>query len=88
MIKKRDFPHLFVEENNLNYIGNKHDIKYYSLSNISLDDYNQINSSNCNLKEECLKYLEKDVLGLLEVLNKVSLYYFNEFGVNILKYLT
>ena len=24
------------------------------------------------LKEECLKYLEKDVLGLLEVLNKMS----------------
>ena len=78
----------FVEEYNLNYIGNKPDIKYFSLNNISLDDYNQINSSNWNLKEECLKYLEKDVLGLLEVLNKVSLYYFEELGVNIPKYMT
>jgi hypothetical protein len=32
------------------------------------------------------KLLEKDVLGLLEVLNKVSLYYYKEFGVNIIKY--
>ena len=86
--RKGVFPHLFVEEEKLNYIGNKPDIKYYSLSNISLDDYNQINSSNWNLKEECLKYLEKDVLGLLEVLNKVSLYYFYEFGLNIPKYMT
>ena len=86
--RKGEFPHLFVEVDNLKDIGNKPDIKYYSLSNISLDDYNQINSSNWNLKKECLKYLEKDVLGLLEVLNKVSLYYFNEFGVNIPKYMT
>jgi hypothetical protein len=86
--RKGEFPHLFVEEDNLNYIGNKPDIKYYSLSNISLDEYNQINSSNWNLKEECLNYLEKDILGLLEVLNKVSLYYFKEFGVNIPKYFT
>jgi hypothetical protein len=85
---KGEFPHLFVEENNLNYIGNKPDIKYYSLSNISLDEYNKINSSNWNLKEECLNYLEKDILGLLEVLNKVSLYYFKEFGINIPKYMT
>jgi DNA polymerase type B, organellar and viral len=35
-----------------------------------------------------LKYLKKDVLGLLEVLNKVSLYYFKEFRVNIPKYMT
>ena len=86
--KKGDFPHLFVEEGNLNYIGNKPDIKYYSESSISLEAYNQINSSNWNLKEECLKYLEKDVLGLLEVLNKVSLYYYKEFGLNITKYMT
>jgi hypothetical protein len=35
---------------------------------------NQINTSNWNLKEECLNYLEKDVLGLLEILNKVLLF--------------
>jgi DNA polymerase type B, organellar and viral len=45
-IKKGEFPHLFVDSNNLNYIGNKPDIKYYALSNISLDDYNKINTSN------------------------------------------
>ena len=44
--QKGEFPHLFVKEDNLNYIGNKSDIKYYSLSNISLDDYNEINNSN------------------------------------------
>jgi hypothetical protein len=45
-IKKGELPHLFVDSNNLNYIGNKPDIKNYALSNISLDDYNKINSSN------------------------------------------
>ena len=86
--RKGEFPHLFVKEDNLNYIGNKPEIKYYSLSNISVDEYNKINSSNWNLKEECLNYLEKDILGLLEGLNKGSLYYFKEFGVNIPKYMT
>ena len=48
--QKGEFPYLFVKEDNLNYIGNKLDIKYYSLSNISLNDYNEINNSNWNLK--------------------------------------
>jgi hypothetical protein len=41
-----------------------------------------------NLKEECLNYLDKDIKGLLEVLNKISLYYFNNFEVNITNYMT
>jgi hypothetical protein len=86
--KKGEFPHLFVKENNLNYIGNKPDIKYYALTDISLEEYNKIKSSNWNLKDECLNYLEKDVVGLLDVLNQVSLYYYKEFGVNITKFMT
>ena len=84
-ITKGQFPHLFVTRDNLNYIGNKPDIKYYS--NISPKDYEAI-PIQWSLKDECLKYLEKDVLGLLEVLNKMSKYYYEEFEVNITNYMT
>lgn len=86
-INKGQFPHLFVTRDNLNYIGNKPDIKYYG--NISLKDYKAIPIPiQWSLKDECLKYLEKDVLGLLEVLNKMSNYYYDEFEVNITRYMT
>jgi hypothetical protein len=39
-ITKGDFPHGFITENRLYYIGNKPSFKYYN--NMSLDDYNNI----------------------------------------------
>jgi DNA polymerase type B, organellar and viral len=39
-IKKSIFPHSFVNRDNLNYIGNMPDIKYYK--NLSLKEYNHI----------------------------------------------
>ncbi|KAF8587555.1 hypothetical protein K439DRAFT_1337705, partial [Ramaria rubella] len=41
-ISKGQFPHLFVRRENLNYIGNKPDIKYFEYSNISPKDYDAI----------------------------------------------
>jgi hypothetical protein len=37
--QKSIFPHLFVNENNLDYIGEVPDFKYFN--NISLNDYNE-----------------------------------------------
>lgn len=90
------FPHKFINASNLNYIGNKPDIKYYldetklSLSGKlakKIAEYEQI-PSEINLREQCLDYLEKDVFGLLEAMNKISVHYFSEYGLNITKFST
>jgi hypothetical protein len=86
-VHKGVFPHLFVNSQNLNYIGEKPDFKYYSLSKISEEEYNKINK-DWNLKEECFKYLKKDVEGLFEVMNNVSDYYFKEYKFNITNIMT
>ncbi len=90
-INKGLFPHKFV--NNLNYIGDKPDIKYYIDEQLTNGDARKIQTYQnlpeiFNLKEECLDYLEKDILGLLEIMNKVSYHYFNEYKLNITKFST
>ena len=92
-INKGMFPHKFVSANNLNYIGYKPDIKYYIDNKLTSGDKGKIKEYNnlpeiFNLKEECLNYLEKDILGLLEIMNKVSNHYFNEYKLNITKFST
>ena len=86
-VQKGVFPHLFVNRYNLSYIGEKPEFKFYSYSNISEEEYKNLNN-DWNLKEECFKYLMSDVEGLLEVMNKVSEYYFQEYKFNITNILT
>jgi DNA polymerase type B, organellar and viral len=72
------FPYLFVNKDNLNYVGKKPDIKYYNNNNIDfapLDGntaavYNSIPSEQWELRAETLKYLGKDLNSLLEILDK------------------
>jgi hypothetical protein len=63
------FPYRFVNKDNLDYIGNIPDISYYN-TNINRDLYFETKTSNWSLKDETLKYLEKDLLSLLEILEK------------------
>jgi len=86
-VQKGVFPHLFVNQNNLNYIGEKPEFKYYNVSKISEEEYNNINK-DWNLKEECFKYLNKDIEGLFEIINNVSEYYFKEYQFNITNIMT
>lgn len=85
------FPHKFVNEKTLNYIGPKPDIKYYldssKINDQKLAVYDNI-PNEFNLKEQCLDYLNKDVLGLLEVMIKLNEYYYSKFNINITKYPT
>lgn len=77
-INKGMFPHSFVNRDRLNYNGNKPDISFYLEESKINDSKIKIYESLpelFNLKEECLKYLNKDVLGLLEAMNKVSKHY-------------
>jgi len=90
-INKGMFPHKFINKNNLNYIGPKPDIKYY-VDDHKMTELKAINYNNLpnvlNVKEQCLEYLDKDIMGLLEIMNKVSSRYYNEYKINITKYPT
>lgn len=90
-INKGLFPHKFVCKDNLNYIGPKPDIKYYfddyKITESKLNTYNNL-PETFNLKKDCLEYLKSDVMGLLEAMEKISLYYFENFNFNITKFNT
>lgn len=84
-------PHKFVNKDTLYDIGDKPDIKdsvdENKVKESKLKIYNSL-PSILNLNRECLNYLEKDILGLLEFINKVSVTYFNEYKLNITKFST
>ena len=78
-VLKGHFPHLFVNKSRLEYIGVIPDIKYYP--NITELEYKMIEGP-FNLKNECLKYLEADCIGLYEVLSKFSKTVYDICGIN------
>ena len=63
------FPYSFVNKDNLDYIGPTPNISYYN-KNIKMDLYNENKVSNWSLRAETLKYLERDLISLLEILEK------------------
>jgi DNA polymerase type B, organellar and viral len=88
---KSVFPYLFVNENNLDYIGPVPEFKYFDNSKISLTEYNNYSSKfidNWNLKSETIKYCEIDVISLYQVIFKFSELIFSLFGKNIHHYPT
>lgn len=84
-IVKGVYPHLFVNENNLDYVGAKPGIEFFQ--EVSLSEYNDV-PSEWNLKNECLKYLDCDVHGLLEAMNKANDLFYSDYSINITKYMT
>ena len=87
--QKSIFPYTFVNENNLDYIGEVPDFKYFY--NISLNEYNkyceQFNN-NWSLKNESIKYCEDDVISLYQILLKFSVMIFELFKISIHKFPT
>nr|QWO71378.1 DNA polymerase [Calocybe cyanea] len=84
--KKGKFPHSFVNENTLNYIGKKPDFSFYD--NFNKDDYHKIPINNWNLKLECLNYLTKDIKGLYLVLYEFSRLIYIHFNIQMVDSLT
>ncbi len=81
------FPYSFVNEYNLNYIGECPDIKYFN--SIPLEEYKKIYSvNNWSLKAETIKYMKHDILGLLELLEKFKHYLFIEHDIEMTQGLT
>nr|AWX52937.1 hypothetical protein [Lactarius sp. (in: basidiomycete fungi)] len=88
--QKSIFPYLFVNENNLNYMGEVPDFKYFG-NKISKEEYqNYISEFNSNwiLRNETIKYCEIDCISLYQVIFKFSELIFSLFGKNIHKYPT
>jgi DNA polymerase type B, organellar and viral len=83
------FPHLFVNENNLKYIGEIPDIKYFI--KVNKDDYNKYKTNfkdKWNLKLEAVKYCEIDCISLYQVIFKFNNMIFDLFSKNIHNYPT
>jgi len=90
LTQKSIFPHSFVNENNLDYIGPVPDFKYFD--NILINEYNEykskFNNSNWNLKMEAIEYCGTDVVSLYQVIVKFNNLIFDLFKINIHKYPT
>lgn len=90
--KKDLFPYDFVNYNNLDYVGNIPDLKYYE--GISKDQYVKefydyiYNNKTWNLREEVSKYLIKDLGSLLLVIDKFRVFIDQFFDMDIRKNLT
>lgn len=90
--KKDLFPYDFVNYNNLDYVGNIPDLKYYE--GISKDQYVKefydyiYNNKTWNLREEVSKYLIKDLGSLLLVIDKFRVFIDKFFDMDIRKNLT
>ena len=85
-IKKGYFPYSFVNQNNLFYIGDKPNKNHYS--NISDQEYLNIEDNNWDLQQETLSYLRTDLEGLLEVMIKFNNNIFSSYDLNITKFKT
>lgn len=78
---KSIFPYKFANYKNLFYIGDKPSIDYYD--GISNEDYNSIDLLGWSFKDETIKYLNKDLLCLYDVLVKFNKQLFIEYGTQL-----
>jgi len=87
--QKSIFPYSFVNENNLDYVGEVPDFKFFD--NISINEYNEYKSNfdnNWDLKDEAIKYCEIDCISLYQVILKFSNMIFDLFKINMHNYAT
>jgi DNA polymerase type B, organellar and viral len=86
---KSFFPHLFVNKNNLNYIGKVPAFKYFIKTN--KEDYkNYVLNLNSlwSLKDEAVKYCRLDCISLYQILINFNSMIFELFGKNVHHYPT
>jgi hypothetical protein len=86
-VSKGIYPYKFINQGNINYIGCIPGIEYFSgKEEISTEEYkdyiNEI-QGNWDCKLETLKYLEKDLDILYDIMHKFNNTTFREFKVNI-----
>jgi dsRNA-specific ribonuclease len=82
------FPYKFASLNRLNYIGEIPNYEFYDKKDISFEDWNSLKKENWHFKDETLKYLEKDLKSLYEILYKFNRIIFHNYSINMTKYLS
>ena len=87
-ITKGFFPHKFVTRDTLNYKGITPIRAYWPDIENKREEYIKSYSSTWNLKEECLLYLRKDLLSLLEIMDLFNKYVSRKFDVQLTRCLT
>ena len=87
--QKSIFPYTFVNENNLNYIGEVPNINYFdNLNQKEYNNYSKQFNNNWNLINETIKYCFIDCISLYQIIFKFSVLIFELFKINIHKYPT
>lgn len=88
-IKKSIFPHKFVNENNLNYIGHVPSIdNFFKIDNLTYYDFSKYFGGLWSLKSEAIKYCEIDCVSLYQIILKFNSLIFELFSKNIHNYPT
>ena len=87
-VTKGYFPHSFVKKDTLDYIGNTPSINYWKDiiskdKDITNEEYNELYSKNWCLKDECIKYLNKDLQSLLNIIDTFNKYIFRNYDVQM-----
>lgn len=85
-LSKSYFPHNFVSRETLNYKGTTPSYNYWP--NTPREEYDKLYSDNWNLKQECLTYLNLDLLSLLEILDLFNKYVTRKFDSQMTNCLT
>lgn len=80
--KKDIFPYKFVNRNTIFYCGNVPDKRNYN-DDVDKDTYNSIPKVNWSTQAETVKYLERDLKSLLEVIGKFSDYVYRNHRVQV-----
>ena len=79
------FPYSFVNDVDLNYIGNVPEFKHFN--NITIDEYNNYLNSfkniQWNLKDETIKYCLQDCKTLYQIIAKFNNLIFDKYSLNI-----
>lgn len=83
---KGKFPHAFVNNKTLEYIGKLPDKRYYP--KITDKEYEELYSESWDLKKECLIYLERDISSLLDIMVEFSRMLYINFNTQLTDALT
>lgn len=89
-IDKGLFPHNFVNSDNLNYIGSIP--SYDNFINLKYEEYKEYSSmfsnKNWSLRDEAIKYCERDCLTLYQIMSRFNDLMFNQLHIDMTKYPT
>lgn len=83
---KSIFPYNFVTEDNLNYIGEVPEYKYFNTTKINEEEYIKNKTSlpsNWDLKAETIKYCEDDCKCLYQVIESFANFIYKEYKINL-----